>query len=94
MEMIDNKPTLVKWKFSIEALYKLSNEEIKRRSETAQDFFQFIKTFGKLNNLQNFVELWLLEDPIPKAETSTCVPFQIYFYNNVLLPDKKIKIHS
>ena len=77
MEMIDNKPMLEKLKFSIKALNKLSNEEIKRRTETAQDIFQFIKTFGKLNNLQNYVELWLLEDPIPKAETSTCGSFQI-----------------
>ena len=30
-------------------------------------FFRFIESFRKLNSLQNFVELRLLEDPIWKA---------------------------
>ena len=94
IERIDNKLMLVKLKFSIKAFNKFSNEKIKRLSETAQDFFHFIKSFGKFNNLQNYVELWLLKDPIQKTETSACVPFQIYFYDNVFLPDEKNKIQS
>ena len=78
MKRVDNKVTLVKLKFSIKAFNKPGNEEIKRLSETAQDFFHFIESFGKFNNRQNYVELWLLEDPIQKIETSTCCPFQIY----------------
>ena len=89
IETADNKLTLVKLEFSIKAFNKFSNEEIKRLRETA-----FIKSFGKLNNLQNCVELWLLEDPIQKTETSTYRPFQIYFYDNVFLLDEKSKIHS
>ena len=89
MEMVDNKLMLEKLKLSIKAFNKRSNEDIKRLRETA-----FIESFGKLNNLHNCVELWLLEDPIQKAETSTYRPFQIYFYDNVFLLDKKSKIHS
>ena len=94
MERVDIKLTLVKLKFSIKAFNRLTNEEIKRLSETAQDLFHFIKSFGKLNNLQNYVELWLLKDAIQKTETSTCSPFQIYFYDNAFLPGKKSKIRS
>ena len=67
MERVDNKRTLVKLKFPIKVFNKLSNEEIKRLSETAQDFYHFIEIFEKLNNLQNYVELWLLEDPLQKS---------------------------
>ena len=74
MEMVDDKLMLEKLKLSIKAFNKLSNEDIKRFRETA-----FIESFGKLNNLHNCVGLWLLEDPIQKAETSTYRPFQIYF---------------
>ena len=36
----------------------------------------------------------MLEDPIQKTETSTCGPFQIYCYNNLLFPDKNSKLNS
>ena len=41
MERVGNKLKLVKLKFSIKRFNKLNSEEIKRLSETAQDFFSF-----------------------------------------------------
>ena len=48
MERVDNKLTLVKLKFSIKAFNRLTNEEIKRLSETAQDFFILSKALENL----------------------------------------------
>ena len=91
MERVDNKLTLVKLKFSIKAFNRLTNEEIKRLSETAQDFFHFIKSFGKLNNLQNYVELWLLKDAIQKQKLQHAVLFRFTFTIMRSYQTKKVK---
>ena len=91
MERVDNKLTLVKLKFSIKAFNRLTNEEIKRLSETAQDFFHFIKSFGKLNNLQNYVELWLLKDAIQKQKLQHAVLFRFTFTIMLSYQTKKVK---
>ena len=91
MERVDNKLTLVKLKFSIKAFNRLTNEEIKRLSETAQDFFHFIKSFGKLNNLQNYVELWLLKDAIQKQKLQHAVLFRFTFTITLSYQAKKVK---
>ena len=36
----------------------------------------------------------MLEYPIQKTETSTCGPFQIYFYDNLFFPDENSKLNS
>ena len=91
MERVDNKLTLVKLKFSIKAFNRLTNEEIKRLSETVQDFFHFIKSFGKLNNLQNYVELWLLKDAIQKQKLQHAVLFRFTFTITLSYQAKKVK---
>ena len=66
----------------------------KKLSETAQDLFHLIHSFRKNENITNFVNVWMLEDPIQKPTTVTCGPFQLYFYENLFFPDKNSKLHS
>ena len=79
----DKKLTLCKLKFSMNAYEKLTESENKKPSESAQDFFHLIHSFGKNEQLTNFVNVWMLEDPIQMPKTVTCGPFQIYFYENL-----------
>lgn len=89
MERVDNKRTLVKLKFPNKVFNKLSNEEIKRLSETAQDFYHFIESFGKLNNLQNYVELWLLEDPLQQSRNFNMRSFSGFLLRQRFLTRRK-----
>ena len=82
----DNKPTLVKLKFSMNSYENLAENETKKLSETAQDLFHLTHSFGKNENITNFVNM--LEDPIQRPTTVTCGPFQLYFYENLFFPDE------
>ena len=88
------KLTLCKLKFSMNAYEKLTENEIKKLSESAQDFFHLIHSFGKNEQLTNFVNVWMLEDPIQMPKTVTRGPFQIYFYENLFFPNENSKVHS
>ena len=66
----------------------LAEKEIFNLSSAAQDFFHLIYSFGKNENITNFVNIWMLEDPIPMETTITCGPFQLYFYENLFFPDE------
>ena len=90
----DKKLTLCKLKFSMNAYEKLAGNEIKKTSESAQDFFYLIHSFGKSEQLTNFENVWMFEGPIQMPKTVTCAPFQIYFYENLFFPDKNSKAHS
>ena len=90
----DNKLTLVKLKFSMNSYQNLAENETKKLSETAQDLFHLTHSFGKNENITNFVNVWMLEDPIQKPTTVTCGPFQLYFYENLFFPDKNSKLCS
>ena len=57
------------------AYEKLTEREIKRLLESAQDFFHLIHSFGKNEQSTNFVNVWILEDPILMPKTVTCGPF-------------------
>lgn len=63
-------------------------------SETTRDFLYLLEAFGKYENLKKFVNVWLLEDPIQKIETSTCELFQLYFYKNLFFSGENSKLHS
>ena len=76
------------------AYEKLTESENKKPSESAQDFFHLIHSFGKNEQLTNFANVWMLEDPIQMPKTVTCGPFQIYFYKNLFLTDKNSKVYS
>ena len=88
----DNKLTFVKLKFLMNGYERLTEKEISELSETAQDFFYLVHSFGK-NEKIKFVHVWMLEDPIQQPHIITCGPFQICFYEKLLFPDKDIKIH-
>ena len=60
----DKNLTLCNLKFSMNAYKKLTENEIKIFLEGAQDFFHLIHGFGKSEQLTNFVNVWMLEDPI------------------------------
>ena len=76
------------------AYERLKENQIKKLSERAQDLFHLIHSFGKNKQLTNFVNVWMLEDPIQMPKPVTCGPFQIYFYENLFFPDKNSKAKS
>ena len=90
----DNKLTLVKLKFSMNSYKNLAKNKTKKLSETAQDLFHMIHNLGKNENIKNFVNVWMLEDPIQKSTTVTYWSFQLYFYKNLFFPDKNSKLRS
>ena len=66
----------------------LAENETKKLSETAQDLFRLIHSFGKNENITNFVNVWMLKDPIQKPTTVACGPFQLYFYETLFFPTR------
>lgn len=44
--------------------------------------------------LCDFVNLWVVEDPIQELNSVTCGVFQIYFYGNMFNPNKNCKIQN
>ena len=85
---------LMKLKCSMNGYYNLTANEIGKLSETAQDFFHLIYCFRKNEKITNFVNIWLLEDPLQKENTVTCGLFQTYFYENLFFPDNDSKIQD
>ena len=79
----DNKLTLVKLKYSMNDCDKLTEREINELLETAPNFCHLIQSFAQNENITNFANVWMLEDPIRLLHTITCGPFQIYFYENL-----------
>ena len=84
----ENKLSLVKLKFLINSYKNLTENEIEKLSETAQDLFHLIHSFGKNENITNFVNVGVLEDPIQKPTAVTYVPFQLHFYENLFFQRK------
>ena len=71
-ELVDKKDcklTLIKLKFSMNGYKNLAEKEI----------FSLIYGFSKNENITNFVNVWMLEDPIQMDTAITCGPFQPYF---------------
>ena len=62
----DDKITLIKLKFSMNRYYNVTANEIDKLSEIAQDFFHLIYCFEKNEKITNFVNAWMLEDPLQK----------------------------
>ena len=83
----DNKIALCKIKFNLGACKHLTKEKINSLSETARNFFYFIQAFGIKLNLRSFVNIWMVEDKLQDLDSSTCLIFQIYFYENLFNPD-------
>ena len=90
----DKKLTLCKLKFSMNAYTRLKENEIKKFSESAQDLFRLIHSFGKNEELTNFANVWMFEDPRQMPKTMICGPFQIYFYENIFFSTKTAKVKA
>ena len=94
LKRTDNKVTLVNVKFSLNACKNLTKNELDNLSDTARDFFYFVQSFGEKFKLRDFVNLWVVEDPIQDQDSVNCGIFQIYFYDSLLNPDKNSKIKN
>ena len=64
MTRSDNKITLCKIKFNLNACKKLSKTELDSLSDTAANFFHFIQAFGNKFKLRNFVNIRTVEDRV------------------------------
>ena len=60
---------------------------------TAQNFFHLLEQFAKLKKT-HCMNILILENQVQELTSSTCGHFQLYFYKNLLDPDKKSKIVS
>lgn len=81
MTRSDNKITLVNIKFLMNFIFK-------------EIFFYFVQSFANKLKLHEFINLWMIEDPIQNLDTVTCGIFHIYFYDNLFNCDKNSKIQN
>ena len=75
--------------------------KLTKLSETAQDLFHLIYCFEKNEKITNFVNVWMLDDPLQKKKkqktkknTLTCGLFQTYFYEDLFFSNNDSKIHD
>ena len=94
MGRTDNKIALVNIKFNLNACKDLSKKELNALSDTRSNFFRFIQAFGSKVKLRDFVNIWMVEDRVQDLSSVTCGIFQIYFYDNLLNPDRDSKIQN
>ena len=94
MTRTDNKITLCKIQFNLNACKKLSKVELDSLSDTATNIFQFVQAFGIKLKLRNFVDIWMVEDRLQDLDSSTCSIFQLYFHDNLFNPDENSKIQG
>ena len=94
MTRTDNKITLCKIQFNLNACKNLSKVELDSLSDTATNFFHFIQAFGIKFKLRNFVNIWMVEDRVQELDSSTCGIFRLYFYDNLFNPDENSKIQG
>ena len=91
IQTIDDKGkklTLCKLEFSMNAHERLKDNEIKK---SAEDLFHLIYSFGKNEELTNFVNIWMLEDPIQMPKTDF---LNIFFTKTYFFPAKKAKFKA
>ena len=81
-------------KFLIDGYKTLTEKEIFNLSTAAHEFTFLIYNLSKNENITNFVNAWMLEDPIQMKITRPCGLFQLYFYKNVFLQDETSKLQS
>ena len=72
MTQTGDKITLVNIKFSMKPCKKLSNKKIGNLSDTARDFFYFVQSFGDFLKVKDFLNIWMVEEPVQLSETVTC----------------------
>ena len=91
MTRTDNKRTLCKMQFNLNACKNLSKVELDSLSDAATIFFHFIQSFSIKLKLRNFVNIWMVEDRVQDLDSSTCGIFQLYFYDSLFNPDENSK---
>ena len=94
MTKTDDKITLVNIKFNLNACKNLSKKELDNLSDTARDFFYFIRSFGNKLKLKDFVNIYMVEDRVQDLDTVTCGIFQIYYYDNLFNSIQNSKIQN
>ena len=92
MTRTDNKITLCKIQFNLNASKNLSKKELDSLSDMATVFFHFIQAFANNLKLRNFVNIWMVEHRVQDLDSSTCGVFQLCFYDNFFNPDENSKI--
>ena len=78
-------------KFWVNTWQKMSQKTKSQLTETAQNFFHFLKQFAKLKQSQ-CMNILILENTVQNLLASDCGPFQLYFYKNSFDPDEQSKI--
>ena len=94
MNRTDNKITLCKIQFNLNACKNLTKKELDSLSDAAQNFFHFVQAFGNKLKLRNLVNIWMVEDRVQDLDSSTCGTFQLYFYDNLFNSDENSKIQD
>ena len=87
------KLELCTMKFCVGTLQKMSHKRKDQLTDTAKNFFHLLEQFAKLKKT-HCMNILILENQIQELTSSTCGHFQLYFYKNLLDPDKKSKIVS
>ena len=57
--------------------------DVLKLSNLAKDLFHFIEKFGNLHGVNDFVLIYMLEDPVQNIESDNCGPFHLYFLENL-----------
>ena len=94
MTRTDQKITLCKVRFNVNACKSLSEEEVDSLSNTARNFFRFVQAFRIKLNLRSFVNIWMVEDRVQDLDSVTCEIFQLYFYENLFNPKESSSIQG
>ena len=94
MTRTDNKITLCRIQYNLNACKNLSKKGLDSLSDTATNFFHFIQTFGNKLKLCNFGNIWMVEDRVQDLDSPTCSIFQLYFYDNLFNPDEDSKVQD
>ena len=78
----------------MKACKNLSEKEVVNLSDTSHGFFYFVQSSGDFLKVKDYLDIWMVEDPIQMTETVTCCLFQFYFYKNLFNPDQNSKMQN
>ena len=87
MTRTDDKVILVSMKFNLNACKNLLKKELDALSDTASNVFHFIQAFCNKLKLNDFVNIWMVQDGVQGLDSMTCGIFQVYFYDNLFNPE-------
>ena len=91
ISLTDQTLTLCEMKFSVDSWENMTDTKKEQLTETVQNFFHLLQQFAKLKKANN-MSILILKQPVQNFPSSNCGIFQLYFYKNLFVPDKKSKI--